>query len=171
MTPRRLAAGLGAVIVAGAGAAGMAAWHPWPRTGADRIEHAVQWRGDCASISTTSPALAPEARRWRRATTTAAVSCEFLGPFVIWAQFADRAALRADVLDHPSAAPACIAGREIVLSYLDDQSRFAAMCRRIDGAVIDVVSPPPDILTDLQEHRDRNAQLAALRRFFGAQAG
>jgi hypothetical protein len=113
---------------------------------------------------------------WSHAIESASITCEHLGPMVLYARFASGADLRNDLLRDPPSAPICIAGREVLVDYLDP-GQFRSLCGTLGGERIDAVSKLPDIpsdgtisgidrAADAEIRRDAAAQRRALRRYW-----
>jgi hypothetical protein len=121
-----------ASVAAAAVAAIVVAAHPWPRHGADQIRHLVKWPA-CAAV-TVKPAQAPV--RWRHAEEHAIIDCEMLGPWVAYARFNDRQALRADLLAASPASAVCIygGGTEVAVNGLEAH-QFPALCHQLTASV------------------------------------
>lgn len=115
---------------------------PWPRAGGDRVRDLVAWPDSCAAVKTESPAKGNVTVSWSHATETAGVTCEHLGPFVLYARFEDAAGLRGDLLRHPPDAATCIASEDVVVDGLDD-GEFGELCRELGGDLVDGVSDLP----------------------------
>jgi hypothetical protein len=145
-----------------------------PATGAARVKGMIAWPGDCADVATTHGTAK---RWWPHAKETATIECEYLGPAVVYARFANRADLRRDLLRTPPASPVCIAGNEVVTDDLDP-GQFPPLCRKLGGDRIDAVSKLPEIdptaptgaATDravaAEDRRDTAAQARALRAYW-----
>lgn len=141
-------------------------------------------RVDALSAKVHWPACARIARsdrvRWPAARESATVSCEFLGPYFVYARFDDAQALRRAVLQRPPSSGTCIAATEVVLDGLDGAD-FDTICSAIGGRKVDAVSglrslPCTDCDTmagsdraaDREFARDTRVERRALVRFFGA---
>lgn len=140
--------------------------------GVQRVHDLVDWDPSCMVVIDEDSGP----RGWERAEAHASIRCEHLGPIVHYARYDDDEALRRDVLEHPPSAATCIAGREVVVDYLDP-GQFAALCRDLHGDRIDAVSALPEPASDgtvggieraaaLSERRAAAAQAAALQRYF-----
>lgn len=114
-------------------------------TSRSRVEHIrdlIAWPDSCAAVETQSPLNSGVAASWSRATETASVRCEHLGPFFLYARFEGAAALRAELLEHPPGTATCIAREEVVVDGLDE-GRFAGFCRALAGDLVDGVAGLP----------------------------
>lgn len=147
--------------------------HPWPRRGADQIRHLVNWPPDCASI-TVEPSHAP----WPHADQDTFLDCEMLGPWVRYARFKNRRALKADLLAAPPGSAVCIYGQgtEVAVNGLEAH-RFPALCAGLHGVRIDGVVGLPEIpggptadsnqrAAERQSRRDTHAERQALSDYF-----
>jgi len=164
----KLLIGVLVLIVAGAGVVTVAL-----RRTDDRVQlvhDLVDWDDSCAAVEIDEDG-GPHG--WARATTHASIRCEHLGPIVHYARYESDQALRADVLGHPPSTPTCIAGREVLVDYLDP-GQFERLCRDLHGDRIDAVSDLPEPSWDgtvggmdrsvaVEEKRDTAAQARALR--------
>jgi hypothetical protein len=150
------------------------AWHPWPRHGADRLRHLVQWPA-CAAV-TVEPVRVPDA--WPHAKGHTMVDCEMLGPWVAYARFPDRRALQTDLLAASPDSAVCLYGHgtEVAVDGLDAQ-QFRKLCNQLHGDRIDGVAGLPDYpggntydstnrAVERQSRRDTQAQHRALARYF-----
>jgi hypothetical protein len=142
----------------------------------ERIKHAIAWPQSCADVVISD--TTGDRDEWPHAAMTASITCEHLGPFVLYARYDRRADLRTDLLRHPPGAATCIAGHEVVIDGLDP-GQFAPLCRRLGGDRVDAVSKLPEIWSDntiegieravrATERRNAAAQKRALRRYWAA---
>jgi hypothetical protein len=141
--------------------------------GVARVKAAIAWPSDCVEVATHD---ATGKRPWPHADKFVSITCEHLGPMVLYARFADRSQLKHELLRAPPSAPVCIAAREVVVDYLDPP-QFPELCRRLRGDRIDAVSTLADLpwdgtlggidrQVDAEERRDTAAQARALRRYW-----
>jgi hypothetical protein len=167
----RIALGV-AAVVAIAGVAVLVP-HARPDAGVERAKAAIAWPSGCVDVATHD---ATGKRPWPRAVKFASITCEHLGPMVLYARFADVSVLRKELLRGPPSAPVCIVAREVLVDYLDPP-QFARLCRRLGGDRIDAVSALPELAwdgtlgglnrqVDAEERRDAAAQRRALRRYW-----
>ena len=161
-----------AVVVLAGLAAGALILHPWQRYGVDRVRHLVRWPGDCADVKTEHFSRDDVHHWWPHAVERGEVECEMLGPWIRYARFDTRAALRTDLLHDSQGIPACIARRQVVLNGLFHRGQFVALCRQLHGDVVDGVSsapdPPPGAASPKIDRfvHDEAAQHRALERYF-----
>lgn len=138
--------------------------------GVERVKDAIAWPSGCAEVAIH------DQTHWPHAIASASITCEYLGPMVLYARFASDAELRNDLLSDPPPAPTCIAGHEVMVDYLE-RGQFPALCRKFGGDRIDAVSMLPDLPWDgtvggldrqveAGERRDAAAQRRALRRYW-----
>jgi len=143
-------------------------------SGVGRVEAAINWPRSCAEVAVHD---ATGEDPWPRAVKFASISCEHVGPSVIYARFADRTEQQRELLREPPSAPVCIAAREVVIDYLGLR-QFTRLCRGLNGDLVDAVSmlaPLPwdgtvggvNRRTAAEERRDVEAQRRALRRYWG----
>jgi hypothetical protein len=162
-----------AVVVAGLFARGVL--HVGPRTGVDRVRHLVRWPESCAAID-TEPVTRTVRTWWPRAREAKTVTCEMLGPWVMYLRFANAGDERHDLLRHPPESATCLAGREVVIDGLDP-GQFARVCREFGGTDVDAVSGLPETAGGVtmdeidrsvraEERRDARAELRALRAYW-----
>lgn len=147
------------VLVAGAGF--VAVWRPWCHPGARHVKSLISWDPSCADVRIDD---APNvARDWPRAEETASIECEYAGPAVLYARFKTVAVLEDDLLRRPPTSGVCVAGREVVVDYLDPGD-FAPFCRKLHGYVVDGVNGvvPDDKIDD--DRLTSAAEGRALRR-------
>jgi hypothetical protein len=87
-------------------------------------------------IGVVVPSSAPDSS-WPHAALDELVQCGHAGPGpgVRYARFASGAQLREDLLADPPAGQVCIAGREVLVDFLDG-GQFAPLCRRFHGVVV-----------------------------------
>ena len=141
--------------------------------GVERVKAAIAWPSGCVEVATHD---ATGKRPWPRADKFVSITCEHLGPMVLYARFADGSQLKHELLREPPSAPVCIAGREVLVDYLDPP-QFPELCRRLRGDRIDAVSALADLpwdgtvggidrQVDAEERRDTAAQARALRRYW-----
>jgi hypothetical protein len=141
--------------------------------GVERVKAAIAWPSDCIDVATHD---ATGKRPWPHAAKFASITCEHLGPMVLYARFADISQLKQELLREPPSAPVCIAAREVLVDYLDPP-QFPGLCRRLGGDRIDAVSALADLpwdgtvggidrQVDAEERRDTAAQARALRHFW-----
>lgn len=147
--------------------------HPWPRHGADRVEHLVDWP---ACIDVVTERAPTGAGAWPHAREQARIDCENLGPWVGYARFASTADLRTDLLHTPPRSAVCIAGTEVVVNGLEAH-QFPKLCRKLHGDRVDGVVGLPDhgggVTIDeinrsiaRERRRDAQAEGRALRAYF-----
>jgi hypothetical protein len=115
---------------------------PGSRSGVDRIKDLVAWPDSCAAVDIDSPVTSGDGASWSRATEAARVTCEHLGPTVLYARFERARDLRADLLQHPPSAATCIAREEVVVDGLDE-GQFPELCRALAGDLVDGVTGLP----------------------------
>jgi hypothetical protein len=115
-------------------------FHLYPRTGADRVQHLISWRG-CESITRDTPGPQSAVHAWTTARERVLIQCNDLGPNVLYARFSDVAARKAALRQAPPPGPYCQAGREVVLNGLD--SGFSALCRDLHGRLVTNRNPAP----------------------------
>jgi hypothetical protein len=110
--------------------------HPYPRTGADRVKHAIDWSAGCERISASTPAAGSGyAALWQGlADRRVMLSCEFAGPDALYVRFKTGADLARALRHRPRGKLLCAYGRELVVDGLD--RGFGAMCRRLSGSLI-----------------------------------
>ena len=148
---------------------------PWPRAGVDRVRDLIAWPDSCAAVTTRSPLKSGVGASWSHATETAGVTCEHLGPFVLYARFEDAGELRGDLLRHPPDAATCIAREDVVVDGLDE-GQFGELCRALGGDLVDGVARLPrpsgrtvaaiDASVATYQRRATAAQRRALRRYW-----
>jgi hypothetical protein len=149
-------------------------WHPWPRHGADRIRHLVDWPA-CASVTES------HSDRWRDADEDTLIECEMLGPWVEHARFPSHAALRSDLLAASPSSAVCIYGdgTEVAINGLEAH-QFPKLCRKLEGTRVDGVVGLRDLLgaptadaearaARRQGERDTKAEHAALVKYFATE--
>ena len=141
--------------------------------GVERVKAEIAWPSDCVEVATHD---STGERPWPHADKFVSITCEHLGPMVLYARFADVSQLKQELLREPPSAPVCIARREVVVDYLD-RRQFPDLCRRLRGDRIDAVSALAslpwdgtvagiDRQVDAEERRDTAAQARALRRYW-----
>jgi hypothetical protein len=141
--------------------------------GVERVKAAIAWPSDCAEVATHD---ATGERPWPRADKFVSITCEHLGPMVLYARFADVSQLKRELLREPPSAPVCIATREVLVDYLD-RRQFPELCGRLRGDRIDAVSALANLpwdgtvggidrQVDAEQRRDTAAQARALRRYW-----
>jgi hypothetical protein len=150
-----------------AGAVALALWRPWSNRypGASHVKSLIAWDPSCADVRIDG--FSARTRPWPDTQETAAIECEYAGPDVIYARFPSVATLKRNMLRKPPASGVCLAGREVVVDYLDPGD-FAPMCRKLHGYVVDGVS---GVVPDNRLDDDRLTTAAegrALRRRWGS---
>jgi hypothetical protein len=147
--------------------------HPWPRRGADRVRHLVDWP-DCARITVDSGR-----REWPRAEEDTWIDCENLGPWVKYARFASNEDMRHDLLAVSPESAVCIYGdgdTEVAVNGLEAH-QFPKLCDKLHGKRVDGVVGLPDFpggvtgesnerAAERQGARDKRAQHRALAAYF-----
>lgn len=108
-------------------------FHLYPRTGADRVQHLISWPG-CESITRDTPGPHSAVNAWTAAQERVLIQCNDLGPSVLYARFSDVADREAALRRAPPPGRYCLAGREVVLSGLDNG--FSALCRDLHGRLV-----------------------------------
>jgi hypothetical protein len=116
------------ISLAGVIVAGVLVLHLYPRSGADRIRHMIDWPGGCESVSTASVSMFVSADQ------QVSIQCQMLGPRVVYARFSSEAQRDRQLHLTPPSAQYCVAGTEIVIDGLDHG--FAALCARLHGRVV-----------------------------------
>jgi hypothetical protein len=107
--------------------------HLYPRTGADRVQHLISWRG-CESITRSTPGPNSAVHPWNTAQERVLIQCNDLGPNVLYARFSDVAKRNAALRQAPPPGRYCRAGREVALNGLD--SGFFALCQNLHGRLV-----------------------------------
>lgn len=87
-------------------------------------------------VGVVVPSSSPDAS-WPHAAVDELVECGHAGPGpgVRYARFTSGQQLRENLLADPPAAQVCIAGREVLVDFLDGE-QFAPLCRRFSGEVV-----------------------------------
>jgi hypothetical protein len=96
--------------------------------GVERVRAAIAWPRDCVEVATHD---ATGERPWPHADKFVSITCEHLGPMVLYARFADVSQLKQELLREPPSAPVCIATREVLV----DRMANAHECGCCAGAV------------------------------------
>jgi hypothetical protein len=107
--------------------------HLYPRTGADRVQHLISWRG-CESVTRHTPGPHSPVHAWTTAQERVLIQCNDLGPNVLYARFSDVAQRNVALRQAPPPGRYCLAGREVVLNGLD--SGFSPLCRHLHGRLV-----------------------------------
>lgn len=79
----------------------------------------------------------PREVMWPHAAVNELIQCEHAGPGpgVRYARFSSGTQLREDLLAAPPRVSVCVAGREVLVDFLEG-GRFAVLCRRFHGQVV-----------------------------------
>ncbi len=144
-------------------------------SGIDRARSLVAWDPTCISVETTRDAESADLVAWPQAVERATTFCHNAGPGLLYARFPDQAALRADLLKAPPSLPVCLTGTEVLLDLLDP-GEFAALCRELEGRLVDGTAGVPeaegatmdeiDRSIEIERRRSAAAQGRALRRLW-----
>jgi hypothetical protein len=103
------------------------------------------------------------------------VECEYAGPWIVYARFADATDLKTDVLGAPPRWATCVAGNEAIVDGLDP-GQFAKACRNLGGVDIDGVAGLPEFSMGedpngaRQVWRQLRGEERALRRYWSGGA-
>lgn len=140
-----------------------------------------------AGCSATGEAPLTGGRRWPHAERSTIVFCDDgptdVRPSLEHDPFPTAAAMRRDVLADPPRLPTCVAGASVYLNvFIVGRRQFTAICRRLDGDVVDAVTGLPEIPDEgtlesmdraeaAQDRRDLRAQKRALQRYWGVPVG
>lgn len=113
----------------------MIGFHLYPRTGVDRVRHALDWSA-CTEVQEYANARPDYARRWATVRSQALLICQNLGPHVCYARLASSHARATALRTSPPDEPYCVFGDAELLVYTSvERSDRERICGRLDGAL------------------------------------
>lgn len=122
------------LLLAGFGGAAIVYAHPWPRVGADRVAHEVDWPHGCESIEHQTPGSLDVVGRWPGTDNVTVLTCTDLGPRVQYASFANARQRTAALARIPPRNRYCLFDDDVIVDDLG--GGFAVVCHRLSGRVV-----------------------------------
>jgi len=131
----------------------VAVGHYYPRYGADRVSHMLDWGRTCSQPGWLRQYKSPWGGSSR--VRVIQIECGHDGPMIRYAKFPRAAAVDPDVAGALD-LPYCVAGREVVVHLLEDpvpREAFAGLCRKMHGQLRHGHHPPPGLKRLLEDQR------------------
>jgi hypothetical protein len=91
-------------------------FHLYPRSGLDRVRHALDWSA-CTSVEEEHGARRAYSRGWSEIQSQAELICQDLGPHVYWVEFASTRARDVALRTGPPDEPYCSFEKAEILAY------------------------------------------------------
>jgi hypothetical protein len=104
-----------------------------------RVKTALKLQTNCATIAVGRPSRAPIVKRWTGSTAQSAdIRCVETGAALVYAKFADHAALEQAIATNPPSGRYCVLGSAVVLDRLVrvPSTVMSDTCQSVGGTLI-----------------------------------
>lgn len=110
-------------------------FHLYPRKGADRVRHALDWSA-CTEIDEQDGVRLDYARRWGGVREQDLLVCQNLGPHVYYVRFGSVDARSATLRREPPEEPACVYGSAELVVFTDvSRAERRRTCSDLNGTL------------------------------------